>query len=105
MLEAGGELGDLDPRRPGLVTVDVAVGGGHHEHDVRFDLTEGVFEDLLGAYRFGPGGLEPTSDQVAGDAAAVHRRGDHQQEPEHQRAAVATDHQRTKTSEHGRLPF
>ena len=80
VFEAGDELGDLGPRGSRLVAVDVTVGGGHDQHDVRFDLAERVFEHFLGANRLGTGWLEPAGDQVAGDAAAEHGRGDHQQQ-------------------------
>ena len=80
VLEAGDELGDLGPGGPRLVAVDVAVGGGDDEDDVRLDLAERLLEDLLGTHRLGTGGLEPAGDQVAGDAAAEHRGGDRQQQ-------------------------
>ncbi len=105
MLEAGDELGDLGPRGSRLVAVDVAVGGGHDEDDVRLDLAERLFEHLFGANRFGAGGLEPAGDQVAGDAAAEHGGGDHQQEAADQGEPAATDDERAETSEHGGPSF
>ena len=100
VVEAGDEVGDVGPRGTRPVAVDVAVGGGDHEDDVRFDLAERLFEDLLGANRFGTGRLEPAGDQVAGHATAEHGGGNHQQQTRHQGDAAAADDERTETSEH-----